>query len=117
MLTEEKLESAIMGEPMIDAFSNAIRSIPTTSGLSACLNGGKILLLEKEFLGKSIFPTFEKKKKDEQNNYCGDCGCSCTCDGGCKGNTKKCTSKKAIEKGCNHHCECFVGPMVENFPK
>lgn len=89
LLTEEKLESAIMGEPMIDAFSNAIRSIPTTSSLSACLNGGKILLLEKEFLGKSIFPTFEKKKKDEQNNYCGDCGCSCTCDGGCKEDTKK----------------------------
>ena len=117
LLTEEKLESAIMGEPMIDAFSNAIRSISTTSGLSACLNGSKILLLEKEFLGKSIFPTFEKKKDNEQNNYCGDCECSCTCDGGCKGDTKKCTSKKAIEKGCNHHCECFVGPMVENFPK
>jgi len=115
--TEEKLEIAIMGEPMIDAFSNAIRSIPTNSALSACLHGSKILLLEKEFLGKTIFPTFEKKKEDEQNNYCGECDCSCTCDSGCNGDTKKCTSKKALEKGCNHHCDCYIGPMVKNFPK
>ena len=117
LLTEEKLETAIMGKPMIDAFSNAIRSIPAQTALSKALNGSKILLLEKEFLGICIFPTFEKKKKDEQENYCGDCGCTCTCYGGCNGDTKKCTSKKALEKGCNHHCECFVGPMVENFPK
>lgn len=117
LLSEEKLENAIMGEPMIDAFSNAIRSIPTDSALSACLHGSKILLLEKEFLGKSIFPTFEKEKKDKQNNYCGDCGCSCTCDGSCNGDTKKCTSKKAIEKGCTHCCDCYIGPMLNNFPK
>lgn len=57
LLSEEKLENAIMGEPMIDAFSNAIRSIPNTSALSASLHGSKILSLKKEFLGKSIFPT------------------------------------------------------------
>ena len=49
LLSEEKLETAIMGEPMIDAFSNAIRSIPTDSALSAFLLGSKILLLEKNF--------------------------------------------------------------------
>lgn len=57
LLSEEKLENAIMGEPMVDAFSNAIRSIPNTSALSASLHGSKILSLKKEFLGKSIFPT------------------------------------------------------------
>ena len=87
LLTEEKLEASIIGEPMIDAFSNAIRSIPTDSALSACLHGSKILLLQKEFLGKTIFPTFEKKKEDDQNDYCGECDCSCTCDGGCNGDT------------------------------
>lgn len=117
LLSKEKLETAIMGEPMIDAFSNAIRSIPIDSALSACLHGSKILLLEKEFLGKSYFPTFEKNKKDEQNNYCGECGCSCTCDGGCNGDTQKCTSKKATEKGCSHCCYCYTGPMLKNFPK
>lgn len=97
LLTEEKLESAIMGEPMIDAFSNAIRSIPTTSGLSACLNGSKILLLKKEFLGKSICPTFEKKEGNEQSNYYGDCGCSCTCECGCKENTKNVSKRKLFK--------------------
>ena len=63
LLSEEKLENAIMGEPMVDAFSNAISSIPNTSASSAILHGSKILLLEKEFLEKSNFPTFEKKKK------------------------------------------------------
>ncbi len=113
LLSEEKIENAIMGEPMIDAFSKAIRSIPTTSALSACLHGGKILLLRKKFLGKTIFPVYGENKKNEQNNFCGECGCSCTCDGGCKGDTKKCTSKEAIKKGCTHHCDS----MVENFPK
>lgn len=50
LLSEENLENAIMGKPMIDAFVKAIRSIPTDSALSACLHGSKILLLEKEFL-------------------------------------------------------------------
>ena len=54
---------------------------------------------------------------DKQNNCCRDCGCSCTCDGSCNGDTKKCTSTKSLKKGCNHHCNCFIGPMVENLPK
>ena len=58
LLSEEKLEDAIMGEPMIDAFSRAIRNMPTTSGLSKATNGCQILLLEKEFLGRDIFPLF-----------------------------------------------------------
>lgn len=73
--------------------------------------------IEKEFLGKTIFPTLGKKKKDEQNNYCGECGCSCTCDGGCKGDPEKCTSKKAIEKGCSHCCICYTAPMSNNIQK
>lgn len=117
LLSEEKMETAIMGEPMIDAFSKAIRSIPNDSGLSAALHGGKILLLEKEFLGKTIFPTLGKKKKNEQNNYSGECGCSCTCDGGCEGDTSKCTSKKAIERGCNHCSICYTGPMSKNIQR
>lgn len=48
----------------------------------------------------------------EQKNYCGGCGCECKCNGDCGGDTKKCTSKIALEKGCTHHCECYVGPMV-----
>jgi hypothetical protein len=52
LLSEEKMESAIMGKPMIDAFTKVICSIPTNSALSACLYGSKILLMEKEFLGK-----------------------------------------------------------------
>jgi len=61
LLSEEKLETAIMGAPMVDAFSKAIRSIPNTSALSATSHGSKILLLEKEFFGKSIFPTLDAK--------------------------------------------------------
>jgi len=52
LLSEEKLEKAIMGKPMIDAFSNAIRSIHADSALSACIHGGEIISLEKEFLRK-----------------------------------------------------------------
>lgn len=113
LLTNEKLKNAIMGEPMIDAFSKAIRNLPTGNGLEACIHGGKIMLLEKEFLGKTIFPVFEKKQK----NYCSDCDCSCTCNGDCKGDTSKCSSETALKKGCNHHCDCYITHMVENFKK
>ena len=73
---------------------------------------------------KQMKKTLARNKKakpltviDKQNNCCRDCGCSCTCDGGCNGDIKKCTSTIALQKGCNHHCNCFIGPMVENFPK
>lgn len=56
LLTNENLENAIMGEPMIDAFSRAIRNLPDEGLLSPVLHGSKIMLLEKEFLGKTIFP-------------------------------------------------------------
>ena len=91
LLSEDKLKKAIIGKPMIDAFSNAIRSIPSEGFFDKINNGSDILILEKEFLGKSIYSTIEKKK-DEQNNRCGECGCSCTCDGGCNGDIKKCTT-------------------------
>lgn len=113
LLTNEKLKNAIMGEPMVDAFSKAIRNLPTGNGLEACIHGGKIMLLEKEFLGKTIFPIFENKQK----NYCGDCDCSCTCNGDCNGDTSKCTSEIALKKECNHHCDCYITHMVENFKK
>ena len=64
LLTEEKLETAIMGKPMIAAFSNAIRSIPSETFFDKINHGSDIMLLEKEFLGKTIFPTLEKKEKD-----------------------------------------------------
>ena len=115
LLTNEKLENAIMGEPMIEAFSKAIRNLPNDGFLTPVLHGSKIMLLKSKFLGQRIFPTFEEKEKKRQKNYCSDWGCSCTCDGGCNGDTNKCTSEKA--KGCNHHCDCYIGPMVKKFPK
>jgi len=51
----------------------------------------------------------------KQANFCVECGCKCKCNGDCAGDTKKGTSKKALKKGCNHHCECYVGPMVESW--
>lgn len=69
LLSEEKLRNAIMGKPMIDAFSRAIRSIPTTDALEACLHGSKILLLEKQYLGISNFPSLEEEENDKKNNY------------------------------------------------
>lgn len=68
LLSEEKLRNAIMGKPMIDAFSRAIRSIPTTDALEACLHGSKILSLKKEYLGISYFPSLEEEN-DKKNNY------------------------------------------------
>ena len=53
LLSKEKIETAIMGKPMIDAFSKAIRSKATNNALTSCICGSKILLLEKEFLGES----------------------------------------------------------------
>lgn len=46
LLSKENLETAIMGEPMIDAFSTAIRNIPIDSAFSVYLH----------VLEKSIFP-------------------------------------------------------------
>ena len=52
----------------------------------------------------------------KQVNFCGGCGCECKCNADCGGDTAKCTSKKALEKGCTHHCECYyVAPMVEKW--
>lgn len=53
----------------------------------------------------------------EKKNFCGECNCSCTCDGSCKGDVKKCTSQIASEKGCSHHCGCYISKMVEKNPK
>lgn len=117
LLSETKLKDAIMGRPMIDAFKKAIQSIPPTSALSACLHGSKMFLLEQKFLNINPFRTSKVKVESEQNNFCGDCDCSCTCDGSCNGDTQKCTSKEAINKKCNHHCGCYLGPLSENFRK
>lgn len=50
LLSKEKMETAIMGKPMIDAFSKAIRSIPSNSGVRGAICGSKIQLLERKFL-------------------------------------------------------------------
>ena len=64
LLSEENLKVAIMGKPMIDAFTQAIRSLPADDALKASLNGSKVMLLKKEFLGIENFPTFRKKDKE-----------------------------------------------------
>lgn len=53
ILSDEKLKADILGEPMIYAFEKAIRNLPC-NGLTVSIHGGTILLLEKEFLGRSI---------------------------------------------------------------
>lgn len=50
ILSEEKLNAAILGKPMINAFELAIRQMPSDSGCGACLHGSTMLLLEKNFL-------------------------------------------------------------------
>ena len=55
VLTGQKLNEAIFGKQMIDAFGMVIRNMPSDSGLVKSLHGSTILLLEKEFLGKSFF--------------------------------------------------------------
>lgn len=101
LLTKGQMCAAIYGKPMIDAFSRAIRMIPNTDTFDAMKHGSTIMLLTKHY-------NSTKKK----NNYCGECGCYCTCDEGCKGDWQKCTSTRE----CNHHCGCFIAPMVENMP-
>lgn len=97
LLSESKLKVAIMGQPMINAFKKAISLIPYGGTPTSCINGGKILLLEKNFCGKKIF-----------NNHCSSCYCSCTCDGSCNGNPRRCTSDEAIERNCTHCCGCIL---------
>ena len=53
ILSDEKLKADILGEPMIYAFEKAISNLPC-EGLTGCVHGGTMLLLEKEFLGRSI---------------------------------------------------------------
>lgn len=55
VLSTELVETAIMGHTMIQAFSDAIRKIPTNGGLELGLKGSQILLLEKQFLGINPF--------------------------------------------------------------
>ena len=65
LLTEEKLETAIMGEPMIEAFEKAIQNIHSDSVLDEALHIKEICLLRQEFLGKTIRPALEEKKEEE----------------------------------------------------
>ena len=122
-LTEESLEKAIMGKPMIDSFNKALSMIDSTDALHATLKGSKMLLLEKHFLGKEVYSlkgvNKENKKEpiDMQENLCAECGCNCTCDMACIGDTKKCTSNVALEKGCNHHCECYMDALLKGISK
>lgn len=55
IFTDDKFRMYMMGEPMIDAFSQAIRSLPNATAWDATLHGSKILLLRKEFLGKQYY--------------------------------------------------------------
>ena len=50
LLTEDNLETAIMGKPMIDAFVLANRNRLTALGLPEEINGGQRILLERKFL-------------------------------------------------------------------
>ncbi len=54
VLSDEKLKADILGEPMIYAFEKAIKNLPSNEDLTACLHGSTMLLLEKEFLGRSL---------------------------------------------------------------
>ena len=54
VLSDEKLKADILGEPMIYAFEKAIKNLPSNGDLTACLHGSTMLLLEKEFLGRSL---------------------------------------------------------------
>ena len=53
-LSDEKLKADILGEPMIYAFEMAMRNLPSDGCLTTCLHGSTMLLLEKEFLGRSL---------------------------------------------------------------
>ena len=121
ILTEKKLKDAVYGQPMISAFNDAIASIPTDNTFEFILNRGKILIPQVKFLGSKvpwITPILnEVSGKNIQNNCCTESGCSCSCDGSCEGETKKCTSHKAITKKCNHHCNCYMGPMKKKWEK
>lgn len=60
LLTDENLQSAIQGEPMINAFTGTISHLETSSGHEAALDGSTILYLEKEFLGRNFFSKFSE---------------------------------------------------------
>lgn len=106
-LTYESLMESIYGEEMINAFKKAIKTLPDPATF---IRGQAIVLLKKRF---SKFNPYSRKLKKE--NYCSECDCYCRCDGNCEGDTNKCTSPKA--KNCNHHCDCWIGPLAEKIRK
>ncbi len=101
LLTKGQMQAAIYGKPMIEAFSRAIRLMPKNTAAEERLHDIKMYDLNEHYISTK-----------KQKNRCGECGCSCTCDEGCKGDWQKCTSTKE----CNHHCGCFISPMIENMP-
>ena len=106
LLTSSQMRAAIYSKPMIDAFSRAIRilSMRMTNDNkpeNSLLYSSKILLINEHYISNK-----------KVTNRCGDCGCSCTCDEGCNGDWQKCTSPV----NCNHHCACYLTPMIKNLP-
>ena len=67
-LTVEKLEEAIMGHTMIEAFSEIIRRIPVNTAISMGIKRDKIFQLEKNyrnnFLEKGFYPSVVKRSMD-----------------------------------------------------
>ncbi|MBE5821040.1 MAG: hypothetical protein E7311_00435 [Clostridiales bacterium] len=108
-LTYESLEESIYGYDSVKAFERCIKMIPDPVSF---MKGYVIMKLRTEFLNGSFNP-FSRKLK--QKNKCKDCGCECRCDGMCEGDTNKCTSPHS--KDCNHHCNCWAGPLAEKTEK
>ena len=50
LISERKLKEYVYGEPMVRAFSQAIRSLPNGNSIEAVSHGSMILILEKKFL-------------------------------------------------------------------
>ncbi len=54
LLTEEKLKDAILGAPMLCAFKKLIAELPNDDVFDAISDGGTMIALEKEFLGREV---------------------------------------------------------------
>lgn len=51
LLSKENLKKAILGDPMISAFEDALKDLPSGTGFSKSLHGSMMLLLQAKFLG------------------------------------------------------------------
>lgn len=117
---DDTIEIALKGDPLLDAIAEIVKQWDEIGPIKTIIYCNRIATLRVDARKNEISrkndialkDRFKELNDKKGKNFCGECGCTCTCDKSCMGDINKCTSTKALEKGCRHCCDCYLGPLI-----